>query len=100
VTAASLSPALAPYRYRWPREELAEAGGWRRAADGGVERALPEPAAELARDSRWPALFPSPVCLVTAAHGTTAVLERVVGPSIVNRFPYVLALSFCVQPLS
>src|SRR5207248_10222771 len=69
---------------------LAEAGGWRRAADGGVERALPEPAAELARDSRWPALFPSPICLVTAAHGTTAVLERVVGPSIVNRFPYVL----------
>ena len=100
MTAASLSPALAPYRYRWPREELAEAGGWRRAADGGVERALPEPAAELARDSRWPALFPSPICLVTAAHGTTAVLERVVGPSIVNRFPYVLALSFCVQPLS
>jgi len=100
MTAASLSPALAPYRYRWPREELAEAGGWCRAADGGVERALPESAVELARDSRWPALFPSPVCLVTAAHGTTAVLERVVGPSIVNRFPYVLALSFCVESLS
>lgn len=98
MSATSLAPALAPYRYLWPREELG--GAWRRVADGAVERALPESREDLARDSRWPALFPSPVCLVTAAHGTTTVLERVVGASIVNRFPYVLALSFCVEPLS
>ena len=99
MSAGALAPALQPYRYLWPREHLAGAG-WRPLAGGGSERMLPESRESLAADSRWPALFPSPVCLVTAAHGATAVLERVVGPSIVNRFPYVLALSFCVQPLS
>ena len=99
MTASPLAPALAPYRYLWPREAL-QAPVWRRADGGGVERTLPETPEELARDSRWPALFPSPVCLVTAAHRGTAVLERVVGASIVNRFPYVMALSFCVEPLS
>ncbi len=99
MSGGALAPALRAYRYLWPREELA-AAGWRRAADGAWERALPESPEALAADSRWPALFPSPVCLVTAGDGATAVLERVVGPSIVNRFPYVLALSLCVQPLS
>ncbi|HSE06661.1 MAG TPA: flavin reductase family protein [Methylomirabilota bacterium] len=94
-----LAPALAAYRYAWPREVLAD-GGWTRRADGGWERTLPESRQALAADSRWPALFPSPMCVVTVADGTAAVLERVVGPSIVNRFPYVLALSFCVEPLS
>ncbi|HTO14113.1 MAG TPA: flavin reductase [Candidatus Binatia bacterium] len=96
---SALAAALQPYRYLWPREDLAGAG-WQRTAAGAWERALPESREMLAADSRWPALFPSPVCLVTAADGATVVLERVVGPSIVNRFPYVLALSFCVEPLS
>jgi flavin reductase (DIM6/NTAB) family NADH-FMN oxidoreductase RutF len=99
VSAGALAPALEPYRYLWPREDLAGTG-WRQRAGGAWERALPESRQALAADSRWPALFPSPVCLVTAADGATVVLERVVGPSIVNRFPYVLALSFCVEPLS
>jgi len=99
VSAGALAPALEPYRYLWPREDLAGAG-WRQRAGGAWERALPESRQALAADSRWPALFPSPVCLVSAADGATMVLERVVGPSIVNRFPYVLALSFCVEPLS
>jgi flavin reductase (DIM6/NTAB) family NADH-FMN oxidoreductase RutF len=99
VTAGALPTALSPYRYLWPREDLTRSSAWRRVT-GGVERVLPESAGELAHDSRWPALFPSPVCLVTAADGGVEVLERVVGPSIVNRFPYVMALSFCVRPLS
>jgi flavin reductase (DIM6/NTAB) family NADH-FMN oxidoreductase RutF len=99
VSAPGLSTALAPYRYTWPREDLV-APGWQPGADGSRVRALPESTAELAADSRWPALFPSPVCLVTTTDGRTSALERVVGASIVNRFPYVLALSVCVQPLS
>jgi flavin reductase (DIM6/NTAB) family NADH-FMN oxidoreductase RutF len=98
VSQPSLSRALRPYRYAWPRDGFADTG-WRRAGDAW-ELELPESREALAADSRWPALFPSPLCLVTAADGTTAVLERVAGPSIVNRFPYVLALSFCVEPLS
>jgi flavin reductase (DIM6/NTAB) family NADH-FMN oxidoreductase RutF len=99
VSGASLPIALRPYRYAWPRDDFAGAN-WQPSADGGWELALPESREALAADSRWPALFPSPLCLVTAADGTTAVLERVAGPSIVNRFPYVLALSFCIEPLS
>jgi len=61
---------------------------------------LPELPDELAVDSRWPALFPSPICLVTTGDGSTAALEKVVGASIVNRFPYIVALSFCRRALS
>jgi flavin reductase (DIM6/NTAB) family NADH-FMN oxidoreductase RutF len=96
---SGLSPSLAAYRYTWPREAFADSG-WTRHGDGAWERPLPEDRRALAADSRWPALFPSPMCVVTAADGAGAVLERVVGPSIVNRFPYVLALSFCVESLS
>src|SRR4029453_10804926 len=99
MTAGTLPSALEPYRYLWPREDLA-GSGWKRNGGGAWERFLPESREALAADSRWPALFPSPVCLVTAAHGSTVVLERGVGASIVNRFPYVLALSFCVEGLS
>jgi len=63
-------------------------------------RKLPESRAELEKDSRWPAFFPSPICLVTTASGDEMALEKVVGPSIVNRFPYIAALSFCRERLS
>jgi flavin reductase (DIM6/NTAB) family NADH-FMN oxidoreductase RutF len=99
VSAVPLPFRLRPYRYAWPRDDF-QAAGWRRSDDGGWELTLPETREALAADSRWPALFPSPLCLVTAADGGSAVLERVAGPSIVNRFPYVLALSLCVEPLS
>jgi flavin reductase (DIM6/NTAB) family NADH-FMN oxidoreductase RutF len=97
---APLAEALRPYRYLWPTEDLAADPRWA-AGDGGRRaRSLPESPDELAADSRWPAFFPSPLCLVTARHGGTAVLEKVVGASIVNRFPYVVALSFCARDLS
>lgn len=106
---SALSPALAPYAYPWPRPAEGAAEGvegvpcppWRPAGVPGLlRRDLPESAAELAADSRWPALFPAPLCLVTAAADGVVALEKVVGASIVNRFPYTLALSFCVTPLS
>ena len=91
--------------YSWPRVDLAEQSGWtHEAGDAGfpgfLTRDLPETAEELAADSRWPILFPSPLCLVSTVDGTHAALEKVVGASIVNRFPYVIALSFCRQSLS
>lgn len=98
-------PALPPDRaravYAWPREDDFASAAWQLTDDGRYRtRAMPESGAELAGDSRWPALFPSAMCLVTADDGTTQVLEKVVGASIVNRFPYVMALSFCRQALS
>lgn len=40
------------------------------------------------------------MCLATTADGHRSALERIVGASIVNRFPYVLAISVCRQSLS
>jgi flavin reductase (DIM6/NTAB) family NADH-FMN oxidoreductase RutF len=54
----------------------------------------------LAADSRWPAFFPAPIGLLTAGAGRHTVLERVVGPMIVNRFPLVMAVSLCRETLS
>jgi len=61
---------------------------------------MPESREELDCDSRWPAFFPSPICITTTSHGGVAHVEKVVGASIVNRFPYVVALSYCREPLS
>src|SRR5580700_3300130 len=95
------------YVYRWPREELSAQAAWSReatSADGGFPgywvRSMPETAAELENDSRWPGFFPSPLCIVTTADHRQTALEKVVGVSIVNRFPYVAAVSFCRQSLS
>ena len=93
-----LTPVLHARRYLWPPQSLA--GTWSADNQGNLTRSLPESAAELAADSRWPALFPSPICLVTTTDGRQTGLEKVVGASIVNRFPYLLALSFCRQSLS
>lgn len=62
--------------------------------------ALRESAASVAGDSRWPAFFPSPIGLLTTGTGSSAVIERVVGPMIVNRFPLVMAVSLCREQLS
>jgi flavin reductase (DIM6/NTAB) family NADH-FMN oxidoreductase RutF len=93
--------ALAPYLYRWPRADLRASAGWN-SIEGGqaLVRELPENREDLAADSRWPAFFPSPICFVTTTDGLRVGLEKVVGPAIVNRFPYVLALSFCRETLS
>ena len=61
---------------------------------------MPENRTEIALDSRWPAFFPSPICIVTTGDGRQMALEKVVGASIVNRFPYIVALSFCREQLS
>ena len=95
-----LPESLQPYRYLWPQEP-----GWRRrfAEEPGasfLRLDMPERDEDLAQDSRWPALFPAPLCLVTAGEDGAAGLEKVVGASIVNRFPYVAALSFCRESLS
>lgn len=89
------------FSYQWPYAELGGALGWRDEGDGLFRRRdLPETAEQLAADSRWPAFFPSPICLVTTTDGKETGFEKVVGPSIVNRFPYIAALSFCRETLS
>jgi flavin reductase (DIM6/NTAB) family NADH-FMN oxidoreductase RutF len=96
---------MTSYQYSWPRDGSEVWRSW--TTDGGQRqpiafrtRQMPESLDELREDSRWPAFFPSPMCLVTTGDGRKACLEKVVGASIVNRFPYVMALSFCRQPLS
>jgi flavin reductase (DIM6/NTAB) family NADH-FMN oxidoreductase RutF len=63
-------------------------------------RAMPETRSELSQDSRWPAFFPSPISFVTTGHGEETGLEKVVGASIINRFPFLIGLSFCRETLS
>jgi flavin reductase (DIM6/NTAB) family NADH-FMN oxidoreductase RutF len=93
--------ALTSYLYRWPTESLTEPRGWRASEiPGFIERPMPEPEEVLASDSRWPAMFPSAICLVTTGDGKTCAIEKVVGPCIVNRFPLVASLSFCRRGLS
>jgi flavin reductase (DIM6/NTAB) family NADH-FMN oxidoreductase RutF len=94
-----LSRRLQPYRYVWPLSDLKSDPRWR-PLDGGLVRSLPEDPDDVAQDSRWPSFFPSPTCFVTTGDGRVGALEKVVGPSIVNRFPYVVALSFCREELS
>jgi flavin reductase (DIM6/NTAB) family NADH-FMN oxidoreductase RutF len=94
-------PQLSRYRYSWPTDPFNAGDGWERLPSGrAFVRHLPEPAEEVAQDSRWPAFFPSPISLVTTGDGDRMALEKVVGASIVNRFPYIVALSFCRESLS
>ena len=86
--------------YRWPSEALTSESGWTRDEQQALWRPMPEDPADVAADSRWPAFFPSPICLVTTGDGTLTAMEKVVGASIVNRFPYLVALSFCRETLS
>ncbi|MGH8490337.1 MAG: flavin reductase family protein [Gammaproteobacteria bacterium] len=91
---------LERYRYSWPYFNPAEDARWNKTCNGAYVRHLPEDKEDLALDSRWPGFFPSAVCFVSTADGDNTTLEKVVGASIVNRFPYVMALSFCTQALS
>jgi flavin reductase (DIM6/NTAB) family NADH-FMN oxidoreductase RutF len=88
------------YQYTWPYFDPNGDPRWNKNVDGSYVRHLPELSEELEQDSRWPGFFPSPICFVTTTDGENTALEKVVGASIVNRFPYILALSFCVKPLS
>jgi len=87
--------------YLWPEVPLKETRGWHQVDDGTAWlRPLPETAAEVCRDSRWPAFFPSSISFATTHDGPKVLLERIVGASIVNRFPLVLSLSVCRTDLS
>jgi flavin reductase (DIM6/NTAB) family NADH-FMN oxidoreductase RutF len=90
-----------PDSYRWPERPIGSTTGWQLDVDRDVwTLPMPEHVDTLARDSRWPAFFPSAICHVTTRDGSRTALERLVGASIVNRFPYVLALTICRQHLS
>jgi flavin reductase (DIM6/NTAB) family NADH-FMN oxidoreductase RutF len=95
-----LTAAQQQYRYQWPQTDLSANADWQRVPSGMLAREMPEPLRAVQQDSRWPAFFPSPISFVTTGDGETSALEKVVGASIVNRFPYVVALSFCKEDLS
>src|SRR3989338_2164603 len=88
------------YAYSWPDFDFSASSDWNLLEKNIWQKNLPEDKENLRKDSRWPALFPSPICLVTTADGSMTALEKVVAPVIVNRFPYVIALSFCREDLS
>ncbi len=97
----TLPPDRAAFRYAWPYQGALAAPGWHfDDAQGRFIRPMPESREQLSADSRWPAFFPSPICIATTEHDGIAHVEKVVGASIVNRFPYVVALSFCREALS
>ena len=97
----SVSDPLWDHRFAWPSTQLADDGRWSPSACGEyLSRVMPESGDEFAVDSQWPAFFPSPICVISASDGQRTALEREVGASIVNRFPYVLTVSVCRDALS
>jgi flavin reductase (DIM6/NTAB) family NADH-FMN oxidoreductase RutF len=97
----ALLDSLSAYRYVWPTASIADDENWSyEKANRRYYRRMPETAESVAADSRWPSLFPSPMSIVTTTDGRRVAMEKEVGASIVNRFPYVVALSFCRKPLS
>jgi flavin reductase (DIM6/NTAB) family NADH-FMN oxidoreductase RutF len=96
-----MNDALMRYRYAWPRDPLTEGAGWTASDDGlFLERRLPENPSALLEDSRWPAFFPSTICFCTTRDVEAVALEKVTGATVANRFPYIIALSFCREALS
>lgn len=92
---------LARYTYSWPDSVFSASNHWRLSkAEELWERELAEDRVGIEHDSRWPAPFPSPIAIVTTSDGVRMGVERVVAPVVVNRFPYVIGLSFCVEALS
>jgi len=94
------SEKLENYKYNWPYFNPEEDTQWEKNGHNSYVRQLPENREEIELDSRWPGFFPSPICFVTTTYGEITALEKVVGATIVNRFPYIIALSFCIEPLS
>ncbi len=86
--------------YNWPTGDCCDTPGLTPLNSVPHTYKLAESEQQLADDSRWPAFFPATICHVTTGDGTDALVEKVVGASIVNRFPYILALSFCRKALS
>lgn len=96
-----LDESLKRYIYRWPDVDMSAAvGGQFAKEDGYYKLTMPEKEEVVAADSRWPAIFPVSISLVSTGTAEENALEKVVGVSIVNRFPYVLALNFCKEELS
>jgi flavin reductase (DIM6/NTAB) family NADH-FMN oxidoreductase RutF len=91
---------LQKHAYRWPAPDFRSKGPWLDTGRHAYEKLMPESLVDLSADSRWPALFPAPICYITSSNGSESVLERVVGASVVNRFPFVVAVSCCVKQLS
>lgn len=97
----SLLDQLERYKHVWPPSQLTGNSAWRMdAAREYYHRDLPESTQDIGVDSRWPAFFPAPICIVTTTDGKRTAMEREVGASIVNRFPYVVALSICRDHIS
>ena len=96
-----MTPPLPPIRYRhsWPGHPLERDSRWRKSG-GSRLLELPEDDRDLRADSRWPAFFPAAVSWATVGDGDVTAVERIVGAAIVNRFPYVLAISVCRQDIS
>lgn len=97
-----LNHARQAYQYQWPTEDILLNPAWT-SIEGKNLRVmeLQENLDNLKDNSKWPSLFPSPICIVTTRTSDGCIgIEKVVGPSIVNRFPFVIALSFCQQTLS
>jgi len=89
------------FSYFWPNFKIKNSKQWKLSENKKFHiRELPENPADLAIDSQWPAFFPSAMCLVTTSDGSLTALEKVVGSTVVNRFPFVVALSFCTKELS
>lgn len=87
-------------KYRWPQENFFKPT-WQSVTHTNFKMLeLAEDLDGLLEDSRWPAFFPSSICIVTTKFGKKFGVEKVVGASIVNRFPYIVALSFCNRTLS
>ncbi|MDC9814093.1 flavin reductase family protein [Rhizobium binxianense] len=91
---------LEKYTYTWPPFEPKENLHWEKSRPDSYVRNLRESPEDLQLDSRWPAFFPCSISFATTGDGSETAVEKVVGASIVNRFPYVIALSFCVSELS
>ncbi|TAF65871.1 MAG: flavin reductase family protein [Cytophagales bacterium] len=94
--------SIKDFLYQWPQETLENNPHWQTSqlSPEYFTRKLPESREELAKDSRWPAFFPSAISLVTVQYEDQTAIEKVVGASIVNRFPYIIALSFAKEDLS
>jgi flavin reductase (DIM6/NTAB) family NADH-FMN oxidoreductase RutF len=91
---------LKPYLYKWPYFDLSKSSKWRSEDADWYVHEMPEDREEIAKDSRWPCFFPGPISIVTTSDGDKNALEKVVGACIVNRFPYIIALSFCNNRIS